>query len=151
WTSIFSTTTGTGGTQALTGLSGTGRYIRMFGTVRGTQFGYSLWEFQVFTAAGGGTCGTANVAQGKTTTASSTENAGFPAANATDGNTGTRWSSAFSDPQWLEVDLGSSQAICAVSLNWETAYATAFQIQVSTDNTNWTPIFSTTTGTGGVQ
>jgi hypothetical protein len=44
---------------------------------------------------------------GKTTTASSTENAGFPAADATDGNTGTRWSSAFSDPQWLEVDLGS--------------------------------------------
>ncbi len=68
-----------------------------------------------------------------------------------DGNTGTRWSSAFSDPQWLEVDLGSSQSICGVTLNWETAYAKAFQIQVSTDNATWTSIFSTTTGTGGVQ
>ncbi len=65
-----------------------------------------------------------------------------------DGNTGTRWSSAFSDPQWLEVDLGSSQSICQVGLNWETAYATAFQIQTSTDNANWTTIFSTTTGHG---
>ena len=64
----------------------------------------------------GGTCGTTNLALNKTATASSTENAGTPAADAVDGNTGTRWSSAFSDPQWLEVDLGSSQAICQVTL-----------------------------------
>ncbi len=151
WTSIYSTTTGTGGVQNLT-VSGTGRYIRMYGTARATQYGYSLWEFDVYGASGGtGSCGTTNAALNRTTTASSTENAGTPAADATDGNTGTRWSSAFSDPQWLEVDLGSSQSICGVSLNWETAYATAFQIQVSTDNTNWTSIYSTTTGTGGVQ
>ena len=101
--------------------------------------------------AAAATCGTTNVALNKTATASSLENATFPASAAVDGNTGTRWSSAFSDPQWLEVDLGSSQSICGVTLNWETAYATAFQIQVSTDNTNWTSIYSTTTGTGGVQ
>ena len=29
-------------------MTGTGRYIRMYGTARGTQYGYSLWEFQVF-------------------------------------------------------------------------------------------------------
>jgi hypothetical protein len=32
-------------------------------------------------------------------TASSTESAAYPASDAVDGNTGTRWSSAFSDPQ----------------------------------------------------
>ena len=101
--------------------------------------------------ASAATCGTTNVALNKTATASSTENATFPASAAVDGNTGTRWSSAFSDPQWLEVDLGSSQSICQVGLDWETAYATAFQIQTSTDNTNWTTIYSTTTGTGGNQ
>ena len=100
---------------------------------------------------GGGSCGTANLALSKTATASSTENAGFPAANAVDGNTGTRWSSAFSDPQWLEVDLGSSQSICQVTLTWEAAYARAFQIQTSPDGTTWTTIYSTTTGTGGTQ
>jgi hypothetical protein len=103
------------------------------------------------TSSGGGGCGTTNLALNKTATASSLENAGFTAGAAVDGNTGTRWSSAFSDPQWLEVDLGSTQNICQVVLNWETAYATAFQIQTSTDNTNWTSIYSTTTGTGGVQ
>ena len=49
------------------------------------------------------------LSQGKTATASSVENASFPASAAVDGNTGTRWSSAFSDPQWLEVDLGSTR------------------------------------------
>lgn len=102
-------------------------------------------------SAGAAGCGTANIAQGKTATASSLENATFPASNAVDGNTGTRWSSAFADPQWLEVDLGSSQAICQVTLDWEAAYATAFQIQVSPDGSTWSTIYSTTTGTGGVQ
>ena len=68
-----------------------------------------------------------------------------------DGNTGTRWSSAFSDPQWLQVDLGSSASITQVVLQWEAAYATAFQIQTSNDGTNWTTIYSTTTGTRGTQ
>jgi hypothetical protein len=100
---------------------------------------------------GSGGCRTTNLALNQPTTASSLQNASFTAAAATDGNTGTRWSSAFSDPQWLEVDLGSTQSICQVTLNWENAYATAFQIQTSTDGSTWTPIYSTTTGTGGTQ
>src|SRR5712691_10378578 len=154
WTSIYSTTTGTGGTQTLN-VTGTGRYVRMYGTARATGYGYSLWEFQVFgtlgSGGGGSSCGTTNAALNRPATASSAENAGTPASAAVDGNTGTRWSSAFSDPQWLEVDLGSSQTICQVTLNWEAAFAKAFQIQTSPDGTNWTSIFSTTTGTGGIQ
>jgi hypothetical protein len=152
WTNIYSTTTGTGGTQTLN-LTGTGRYIRMNGTARSTAYGYSLWEFQVFgSLATAGGCGSANAALNRPATASSAENAGTAASAAVDGNTGTRWSSAFSDPQWLQVDLGSSQQICQVVLNWEAAYATAFQIQVSDTGTGgWTNIYSTTTGTGGTQ
>jgi hypothetical protein len=154
WTSIYSTTTGTGGTQTLN-VTGSGRYIRMYGTARGTGYGYSLWEFQVLGTAGGGgtggTCSTTNSALNAPAAASSLENATTTAADAFDGNTGTRWSSAFADPQWLQVDLGSTQTVCQVTLSWEAAYATAFQIQVSNDDTNWTSIYSTTTGTGGNQ
>jgi uncharacterized protein YndB with AHSA1/START domain len=150
WTTIYSTTTGAGGTQTLA-VTGTGRYVRMFGTVRATQYGYSLFEFQVFGTLGGTGCGTANAAQGRPATASSTENASFPAANAVDGNTGTRWSSAFTDPQWIQVDLGSTVTVCQVVLQWEAAYATAYQIQVSANASSWTTIFSTSTGTGGTQ
>jgi hypothetical protein len=149
WTTIYST--GTGGTQTLN-ITGTGRYVRMYGTARATPYGYSLWEFQVYgTMGAGGSCGATDAALNQPATASSTENASFPASAAVDGNTGTRWSSAFSDPQWLQVDLGSSQTICQVTLDWETAYATAFQIQTSPDGTTWTTIYSTTTGTGGTQ
>ena len=91
------------------------------------------------------------LSQGQPATASSVQGAGYAASNAVDGNLGTRWSSASSDPQWLQVDLGATHALSQVVLNWETAYAKAFQIQTSTDGTNWTAIYSTTTGTGGVQ
>ncbi|WP_443070984.1 discoidin domain-containing protein [Streptomyces sp. NBC_01476] len=153
WTDIYSTTTGAGGTQTLS-VNGSGRYVRLYGTARGTGYGYSLWEFQVYGSTGGtgpGACGTANAALNKTATASSTENAGTPASAAVDGDTGTRWSSAASDPQWLQVDLGSSQSVCQVGLNWEAAYGTSFKIQVSDNAQTWTDIYTTTTGPGGVQ
>jgi len=115
------------------------------GATASTSFSWAV------TSSGGGTCGATNIALNKTAAASSTENASFPAQNAADGNTATRWSSAFADPQWLEVDLGGTQSICGVTLNWEAAYATAFSIQTSDDNSTWTNIYSTTTGTGGTQ
>jgi beta-glucanase (GH16 family) len=91
------------------------------------------------------------LSQGKTATASSSENAVFGAASAVDGDPGTRWSSAFGDPQWLQVDLGTSATISQVQLSWEAAYATAFQIQVSADASSWTTVNTTTNGAGGSQ
>jgi hypothetical protein len=91
------------------------------------------------------------ISQGKPATASSSENAGTAASSAVDGNTGTRWSSAFSDPQWLQVDLGSSATISKVVLNWEAAYASAYQIQVSANGSSWSTVYSTTTGAGGTE
>lgn len=152
WTTVHSTGAGTGGTQTIA-VTGAGRYVRMYGTTRATAYGYSLWEFQVYGETGGTTptCGSANAAQGRPATASSTENAGLPASAAVDGDSGTRWASAAADPQWLRVDLGSTRSICRVVLAWEAAYARAFQIQTSTDGNAWTTVYSTTTGTGGTQ
>src|ERR1041385_653071 len=156
WTTIFSTTTGDGGVDDLTNLSGSGRYIRMNGTVRATQYGYSLFEFEVYTGSNATNtptpagCGTTNIALNKPATSSSNENAGTTPNLAVDGNAGTRWSSAFSDPQWIQIDLGSTQSICHVKLTWEAAYGKSYQIQVSDNATSWTTIFSTMTGDGGV-
>jgi F5/8 type C domain len=91
------------------------------------------------------------LSQGKPATASSAESAAFPASAAVDGNAGTRWSSTFADPQWLQVDLGSTQTISRVVLNWEAAYASAFTIQTSPNGTAWTNISPTTTGKAGEQ
>ena len=148
WTSVYSTTNGPGGTETLN-ISGSGRYIRMYATQRNTGYGYSIWEFQVY-GTPGGSC-THNAASNQPATASSTENSGTPASAAFDGDTGTRWSSAWSDPQWIQVDLGTTQTICGVQLQWEAASGKAYQIQTSNDATNWTSIYSTTTGPGGTE
>jgi hypothetical protein len=91
------------------------------------------------------------LSQGRPATASSVEHAGLPASAAVDGNPDTRWSSQFSDPQWIQVDLGGTAAIDQVVLNWETAYATGYRVEVSADGSAWTTIYSTTTGRGGVE
>ncbi len=66
-----------------------------------------------------------------------------------DNDAQTRWSSLYSDPQWIYVDLGSTKPIKRVSLDWETAYGRSYNIQTSNDAVNWTTIYSTTTGDGG--
>jgi hypothetical protein len=176
WTSIFSTTTGNGGTDDLTGLAGSGRYVRMNGTARATPYGFSLWELQVYGTTGATPTATVRptvpatatatappratatatavgatlLSQGRPATASSQENAGTAPGNAVDGSTTTRWSSAFSNPQWIQVDLGTTASISRVLLHWEAAYGTAYQILTSSDGVSWTPIFSTTTGNGAI-
>ncbi|MEV0786050.1 discoidin domain-containing protein [Streptomyces sp. NPDC050423] len=89
------------------------------------------------------------LSQGKTVTASSQENYGTPATSAVDGDNGTRWSSAASDPQWIEVDLGSAASVSQIALRWETAYAKSYRIEFSTDDSTWSTAYSTTTGPGG--
>jgi beta-glucanase (GH16 family) len=91
------------------------------------------------------------LSQGKPTTASSVEWEGTPASAATDGNTGTRWSSAFAAAQWLQVDLGAATAVSSVKLNWEGAYATAFTVQFSTNGTTFTNATGTLRGNVGEQ
>lgn len=92
-----------------------------------------------------------NLALYKLAHASSVQSSSYTATNAVDGNTGTRWSSASSDPQWIYVDLQTTNNITEVILNWETAYGQSYQIQVSTDAVNWTNIYSTTSGAGGIE
>ena len=91
------------------------------------------------------------LSQGRPATASSVEGNDVTAANAVDGNAGTRWSSQFSDPQWLRVDLGATATITSVVLRWETAYGRSYQIQTSPDGSTWTTVHTTSNGTGGTE
>ncbi|MEU9669324.1 discoidin domain-containing protein [Streptomyces bobili] len=89
------------------------------------------------------------LSQGRTATASSTENAGTAAALSVDGNTGTRWSSAATDAQWLQVDLGATATVSQVVLQWETAYGKDYRLQISADGSTWTDLRTVTGGDGG--
>ncbi len=95
-----------------------------------------------------GSCATANLALGKTSTAS-TDVKGA-ASLAFDGNAGTRWESDFSDPQWIYVDLQESYDITNVNITWQNAKAADYLIQVSNDASSWTTV-KTVTGNTAVQ
>ncbi|GAB1818089.1 glycosyl hydrolase [Herbidospora sp. RD11066] len=105
----------------------------------------------LFTAVAPAEAADTLVSQGRPAVASSVERGDLSAAAAFDGKTNTRWSSKFADPQWIRVDLGKVTPISRIVLNWEAAYATAFQIQTSNDAASWKTISTTTAGKGGVQ
>lgn len=92
-----------------------------------------------------------NMALQKPTTASSFQQSTTVPAGAVDGNSSTRWGSAFSDSEWFQVDLGSQQAFNTVTLAWEAAYGRAYNILISADGSNWKTVFSTSNGAGGTE
>ncbi|MGA5164417.1 discoidin domain-containing protein [Streptomyces pseudogriseolus] len=95
-----------------------------------------------------------NVALNKPTTASSFQpsygDCPCEPAKATDGRTDTRWASDWSDPQWIQVDLGSATPVRKLQLVWDPAYAKSYEVQVSDNGTAWRTVHSTTTGNGDI-
>jgi beta-glucanase (GH16 family) len=89
-----------------------------------------------------------NLALQKTTTTSSVRG-NNQGAFAVDGNQSTRWESDFSDPQFILVDLGSTYTINRVEIDWEAAYATYYQIQLSDNQQQWTTASNITGSDGG--
>jgi len=111
---------------------------------------YQDWDLNVTAGTWRTFDSSRNLALGKTATASSQDNTNV-AANVTKATTyqnytATRWESAASDPQWIMVDLGAATEIDRAILKWHTDYGKAFKIQVSTDATTWTDVYSTTIG-----
>lgn len=232
WTTVYATENGNGDIDDLTFAPVSARYVKMNGIKRGTPYGFSLWEFEVYAGNQAPLTGPALTAdttdnilgqaidvtfadntawrnainavelngvtlradQYKVSAGTITLNAALftearpyevkvhatgygdvtlvqaiiPATNlalfkqvttsetplqnaqfAVDGNKSTRWESAFSDPQWICVDLGQSFKIGRVLLNWENASAKAYTVEVSTNGENWTTVSSVTYGDGG--
>ncbi|MFJ4699726.1 MULTISPECIES: discoidin domain-containing protein [unclassified Streptomyces] len=158
WTTIRTTTNGTGGNETLD-VSGTGRYVRVLGTQRATQYGYSLWEFQVYSTGGTGgpqPGGDVLLSYGKQGTASTSQNDGTcwlcTPDKAFDRDPASRWATSpeggWTDPGWIAVDLGANAAIHRVVLQWDPAYAKSYRIDVSDNGTDWRTVYQTTTGKG---
>jgi len=111
---------------------------------------YQDWDINLTTGAWRKFDPARNLALNKTATCSSAR----PTHDATNVTAATtwqnyinyRWESDASDPQWIMVDLGAPTEINRVILKWGADFAKAFKIQVSSDATAWTDVFSTTVG-----
>ncbi len=92
-----------------------------------------------------------NLALRKKIYVSSIEGTGYEGYRAVDGSLGTRWSSAFSDPQYFLISFGDTVTFNQVRLHWEYAYGKEYYLQTSTDSLNWTTIFYQNNGIGGTE
>nr|WP_230423557.1 discoidin domain-containing protein [Streptomyces radicis] len=96
-----------------------------------------------------------DIAEGKPTTASSYQAQGdgapFLPSYATDASMETRWASDWSDPQWIQVDLGEVTDVDHVQLVWESAHARSYQVQISDNGTDWRTLHEVTEGQGGAE
>lgn len=76
-------------------------------------------------------------------TVSDSGNDGNVATNTLDNNLSTRWSSQ-GDGQWIKYDLGASKTIAYASIAFHQGdiRTTTFDVQISSDNTNWTNVLT---------
>ncbi len=68
-----------------------------------------------------------------TAVASSIEGTGTEAPKAFDTDSATRWSSVYSDNQWVYVDLGQDYTLSQVTIDWETAHSQDYTLRMVTD------------------
>jgi endoglucanase Acf2 len=111
WQRVYSTTTSIGGTENITALTpgAAGRYVRLLLNKRGTGFGYSLFEMQVFD-------GSTLVSQNQPVEVTSTQTTGgFSGPLVTDGNLGTRWASDANQQPQLRLTPGTPNSYFVVS------------------------------------
>ncbi len=177
WTTIKTVDNSQGGTEELTGLSGSGRYLRVQGVKRATQYGYSIVDIQAFSGAPVPPATPTPVpvpAPGPApapapapapvdiskpgvllkpvaATSSAVENQGQSAAMAIDGKGTTRWSSSFEDGAWIQFDFGSKTPIGYMKLLWENSYGKQYALQVSDDGKTWSQLRFVSNGRGGTE
>lgn len=104
------------------------------------------YSIKLESITGGG--GAGNLARGKAVAVSSVEFSGVEGWRATDGSTSTRWSSQFSNLQWIYIDLGQNRTFNQVVLKWEAAYGKNFGIYYWTGS-QWHNVYWTNNGRGG--
>ena len=83
-------------------------------------------------------------------TESSTNRTGFTPSLAVDEKTSTYWSSNLANNQWLILDLGEKIPVELVILQWGAGYGKTYEIQISEDKINWTPVYNENNGDGGI-
>ncbi|MFA5334550.1 MAG: discoidin domain-containing protein [Candidatus Omnitrophota bacterium] len=165
WKEIFSTKAGNGGKDIIA-LPEThkGRFLKLSLLEKGTEWGNSLWDISVYGFVQEGSAASepfeaevemvkpmeAAGAVASTFQKPNTEkNEAFDAKNVIDGSRKTRWSSAFTDPQWVYVDRGKARRVDSITLYWETAFAKKYSIDISDDSVNWKKVYSNGSSNGG--
>jgi hypothetical protein len=152
WCLIGRTTTGDGDDVLTLSNPVLARYVLLGLSYPAMPSGsYQLLEWQVFgstSAPPPPPPSESNVALGRPATASS-QQPGFEAGRATDGEDGTAWRSN-GKPAWIYVDFGTVRTVTRSILEWEPgAHASRYALYAWTGY-GWRAVYATSTGDGGV-
>ena len=96
-----------------------------------------------------------NLALNKPVTVSSFQDSAHEGSMAVDGDTATLWQTLKVtgknklSNEWIVVDLGASQSVSQVVVVWDAYYATGYTIQISSNSSSWSTVYSTSSGDGG--
>jgi hyaluronoglucosaminidase len=95
----------------------------------------------------------AAAAQGASASASSVEEnlPQFTPDHAIDGDQSTRWSSDYTDGEWLQVKFAQPENLGKIVIHWEAAHASSYKLETSTDGTTWTTAKTVTGSLGGTE
>jgi len=99
---------------------------------------------------------TVDLALNQPVTVSSELDSGHAGLMAVDGDNATSWQTQKSSgknklpAEWIVVDLGTEQTVGRVTLQWGSNFAIEYSILISNDQTNWTSVFQTSAGDGGL-
>lgn len=66
------------------------------------------------------------------------------AANAIDGDEGTRWESSQTDDETWTLDMGQKRIFNTIKILWEGAYCKEFALTYSNDGESWSPLYTET-------
>jgi hypothetical protein len=128
WTTIKTVLGSDGGSDKVT-LNGLGVGLQVICDTAATMWGMSFWELKV----SGSLPSPEVVALAPASADAAFVEGPFAAGNAVDGNEGTRWASNGlppSQPAWWSVDFPSYYHVTSVSILWEGAYASEYQLQL---------------------
>jgi hypothetical protein len=136
WTVVRSFINGNGGEVQVNQLDVYARYVKIFSRKGDRNYGISLYEVTIFgkdcTTPPPPNCGeTILDLDAAIASASTMQGSNWSPDKAIDGDFQSRWSSAFTDHEWLAVDLGAPTIIYAVWLFWENSYAKDYDLQVA--------------------
>lgn len=130
------------------------------GSISGATFtGDVIGDFEIIAGYGGiedtafvkvAELSDVNLALHKSVSVSSHENWATLPVYVNDGDYNTRWGSAFSEPEFVQVDLQEGFVIDKIKLFWDNgAYATSYRIDVSLNEEDWTTVYTQQSGRGG--
>jgi len=128
--------------EVFAGKKGTGN-IDIWASAQGSRSVRTIFEFTIFDPE------EKDHLLYQLATSSSNESNNHLPEFAVDGRSDRRWSSQYSDDEWISVEMEEPATLERIMLHWEYAYGKNYKIEVSVNGTDWIEVYEEICSNGG--